>query len=173
MMKHLLGSLLIVFLTLTSAADSKEYEVKAAFLYNFAKFTEWPENALGNTDTLNLCVAGNGNIGSVVSNLQGKNIQGSVLNIQKIQGATDLDGCHILFVSASEAEQLGSLMETAANRQGLLSVSDIHGFTKRGGIIELKIINNKMRFAINLRAARAAKLQLSSKLLGLATAVER
>lgn len=173
-MQHLVGSLLSVFLAITSAADSKEYEVKAAFLYNFAKFTEWPAQTEEADGKLNLCVAGDAPIGAVLDTLQGKDVQGNALNIRRIQAATELDDCQILFVTAPRTDdQLDTLMETAVGTQGLLSVSDIDGFTKRGGIIELKIIDNKVRFAINLRAARAAELQLSSKLLGLATAVER
>lgn len=172
-MQRILGGLLAVCLSVAiGAASSIEYEVKAAFLYNFAKFTEWPATAIGDDDELNLCVAGNDSFGSVRDTLQGKEVQGHALTINKIQIVTEADDCHILFVSTSEAGRLETLMETVVGRQGILSVSDIAGFAKHGGIIELKVIDNKVRFAINLRAARQAELNLSSKLLRLATVVE-
>ncbi|MEX0828176.1 MAG: YfiR family protein [Haliea sp.] len=172
-MKRTLALLLAAGITLAAAAESKEYEVKAAFIYNFAKFTEWPAMA-GDDDNneLDLCLAGNGSFGKVLFTLQGREVQGTRLNIRKIEDVTELDDCRILYVSRSEADRVDSLMDAIADKQGVLSVSDIDGFTHHGGIIELKIINNKMRFAINLRAARQANITLSSKLLRLATAVE-
>lgn len=171
-MKRILGLLLAAGITFTVAAQSKEYEVKTAFIFNFAKFTEWPAAAVDGSSELNLCLAGNGSFGKVLATLQGKEVQGSKLNIQKVEDITDLSDCQILYVSQSEAGRVDTLMDTAAGEQGLLSVSDIDGFISHGGIIELKIVNNKMRFAINLRAARQANINLSSKLLRLATAVE-
>ncbi len=171
-MKRLLGLLLATGITITAAAESKENEVKTAFIYNFAKFTEWPAPAAEGGSELNLCLAGNGSFGKVLATLQGKEVHGSRLNIQKVEDLTDLSDCQILYVSQSEAGRLDSLMDSVAGEQGILSVSDIDGFIQSGGIIELKIVNNKMRFAINLRAARQANINLSSKLLRLATMVE-
>lgn len=171
-MKRILAIVLTAGITLTAAAESKENEVKAAFIYNFAKFTEWPATAVADDNELNLCMAGNGAFGKVLFSLQGREVQGTKLNIQKIEDISDLSDCQILYVSRSEAGRVDSLMDAIAGKQGVLSVSDIDGFTHHGGIIELKVIDNKIRFAINLRAARQANIILSSKLLRLAIAVE-
>lgn len=171
-MKRTLGLLLAASITFTAAAESKEYEVKVAFVYNFAKFTEWPATATADDSELNLCLAGNGSFGKVLFSLQGREVHGTKLNIHKVEDITDLGDCQILYVSRSEAGRVDSLMDAVTGKEGLLSVSDIEGFTHHGGIIELKVIDNKMRFAINLRAARQANIILSSKLLRLATTVE-
>ncbi len=171
LMRRILGLMVAACIALPAAAQSKESELKAAFVYNFAKFTEWPDFE-NNSANLNLCLVGNGTLGKVLSNLKGRNVRGHELNVIKVDSTTQPGDCHILYVSRSEAGNADALMNSLAGKHGLLSVSDIDGFTKSGGIIELKVVNNKMRFSINLRAAREADLTLSSKLLRLATSVE-
>ncbi len=171
-MRRILGLMIAACIALPAAAESKESELKAAFVYNFAKFTEWPAFKNNDDSDLNLCLAGNGTLGKVLSNLKGRNVRGHKLNVIKVDSTTEPGDCHILYVSRSEAGNADALMNSLAGEQGLLSISDIDGFTQSGGIIELKVVNNKMRFSINLRAAREADLTLSSKLLRLATTVE-
>lgn len=171
-MNRLLTGMLTFLMTATTVAAPTEHEVKAAFLYNFAKFTEWPASEVGAGSTMNLCFTGNGRFKSALQKLQGRDVHGHTLNIRTLSDLANPDDCHMLFISASESRRLDRLLETIADKKGLLSISDASGFSNQGGMIELKVVDNRVRFAINLGAARKAGLNLSSKLLRLAAVVE-
>ena len=169
-MKRLVISLLGLLLTPALAAAPTEYEVKAAFLYNFAKFTEWPAATADNS--LNLCLLGNGGYEKALRSLEGKAVRDQTISVQVLGSLPVPDNCQILFITASKASMLDDLTESLATHTGMLSVSDIEGFANSGGVIEFRLIDNKLRFAINLQAARALNLDLSSKLLRLAVSVK-
>lgn len=151
------------------AATPGEYEVKAAFLYNFARFVDWPEETAA-TD-LALCVLGTDPFGPALDALAGKEVQGRRLSVRRIDSGGDWSACHMLFVPESEQSRLDTLLGEFAAHHGILSVSDINGFAGRGGIIELVLDQNRVRFAINVEAATRAGLTVSSKLLRLAEGV--
>jgi hypothetical protein len=155
---------------MAAAAASLEYEVKAAFLFNFAKFVEWPPSEQG--ALLELCVLGEDPFGEVLDSLEGREIQGRALHIRRLHDAGERAGCHILFVSVSESSRLDALIAEVAGDSGLLAVSDIRGFAGRGGAIELFLDGNRVRFAVNRSAALRTGLVLSSRLLQLAVIVE-
>lgn len=169
--------LLVVFFTGWStvhslAAPDDEYSVKAAFLYNFAKFVEWPATAFNDpNDPLVICVLGQDPFGSGLDELQGKSAGKRTIAIRRFKSARDLGRCHIVFVSRPAT---GSVQDTCRSlgNNAVLTVSDIDHFAQLGGMIGLSTVENKIRFSINLKVAEQAGLKLSSQLLKLATIVE-
>jgi hypothetical protein len=156
-------------------ADSRrptEYQVKAAYLANFTKFVEWPPGAITDDDPIPVCVAGQDPFGPALdAAVNGERVGGHPLVARRIGDMRDLDGCRVLFVPSNEA-----LIESAvvsAERMPILTVSDAPDFLKRGGMIEFVLASNRVRFEINLAAARTAGLNLSSELLRVATAVRK
>jgi hypothetical protein len=149
-----------------SADVAQDVAMKAAFLYNFAKFAEWP--ALPAGVPLLVCIVGNEGIAAaLVETVRGQNISGHPLEIRRAQESAAWRACHVLFIAEAETRRsAGELGEV----KGLpvLTVSDGKGFSQASGIIELFVEGGRMRFAINVDAAEASGLRLSSRLLGLA-----
>jgi hypothetical protein len=149
-----------------SASDSA---LKAAFLFNFAKFTEWPP--LPPDQPFALCVVGDQRIAdSLAKIVRGKTIGDRGLHVPDTRGLSP-EGCHMLFVSHSEGRALKGTVD-ALKARPILTVSDGKGFAQSGGIVELVIERDQMRFIVNPKAAARAGLKLSSRLLGLARIVE-
>ncbi|HWD97546.1 MAG TPA: YfiR family protein [Bryobacteraceae bacterium] len=149
-----------------------EYQVKAAYLANFAKFVEWPPGAVTDSNPIPICVVGQDPFGPVLdATVSGESVDRHPLVARRIGSMSDVDGCRIVFVSSSEA--MAGAVLAAAERAPILTVSDVPGFLKQGGMIEFVLDANRVRFEINLAAARAAGLNLSSELLRVATAVRR
>lgn len=146
-----------------------EYELKAVFLFNFAKFVEWPPAAFaGERSPLTICVYGADPFGkSLDSVVQGERLGERALIVQRPTGVEELRDCHILFVSRSERQSLPDVI-SRVDRSPVLTVSDMDGFLKAGGIINFVLEENKVRFLINLEAAERNQLKISSKLLRLA-----
>lgn len=152
-----------------AADDLPEYRLKAAFLYNFALFTEWPAE-VGNT--LRLCVVGPDPFGAELDGLQGKAVGERRIAVQHKAGIDGLKGCQIVFIAPAAAAtgQLPRVLE-ALEGQTVLTVADSPGAARQGVALNMAVVQNKVSFEANLRAARAAQLNLSSKLLRLATEV--
>ncbi|MDH4289036.1 MAG: YfiR family protein [Aquincola sp.] len=150
-----------------AADDLPEYRLKAAFLYNFALFTEWPADVGG---TLRLCVFGADPFGGELDGLQGKAVGTRSLAVQHKTGIDALKACQIVFIAPSAAGQLARVLE-AVDGQAVLTVADSPGAARQGVALNMAVTQNKVSFEANLRAARAAKVNLSSKLLRLATEV--
>ena len=150
---------------------STEYRIKAAFLYNFTSFVTWPDNLAGESE-FTLCVFGDDPFGELLDKLAGKSVNGRQLVVRRLESLALLDQCKLVFISEMPSDQLGAAL---ALLHGLpvLTVSDIHGFTELGGIIEFRIIENKVRFDINVNAAESSGLNISSKLLSLASRFRR
>jgi hypothetical protein len=156
----------------TSGRDSKptDYEVEAAYLSNFGRFVEWPQKP-NSGEPFDICVYGPDPFGPLLDGaLRGENISGSPLVPRRVAGTDAISGCRILFISQSKETQLDALLP---NLPGVLTVSDLPGFSRRGGMIEFVVEGNRVRFEINLAVARRAGLVLSSQLLKLATTVRR
>lgn len=153
-------------------APRSEYEIKAAYLYNFARFVEWPSEAF--SDSAAAIVFGvlgaNPFGGALTRTLAGKDIDGRPVIIAAYRRAAQVDSCHVLFVGRSESEDLGRILQTLQGNP-VLTVGEDVDFARRGGIIQFVLRDNKVRFEINLRAATAARLRMSAKLLRLATVV--
>jgi hypothetical protein len=150
-------------------ATASDVSVKAALLYNFAKFAEWP--ALPRGAPIVACVVGDeGVAAALVTTVRGQNISGHALEVRRPRQADAWQACQVLYLSDAEAgraaEGLGAI-----DRLAVLTVSDGQGFSRAGGIIELYLDAGRMRFAINVDAAARSGLRLSSRLLGLARIV--
>ena len=150
-----------------AADDLPEYRLKAAFLYNFALFTEWPADVGG---TLRLCVFGPDPFGAELDGLQGKAVGERSIAVQRKTGLDGLKGCQIVFIAPAAAGQLPRVLE-ALEGQTVLTVADSAGAARQGVALNMAVSQNKVSFEANLKAAREAKLNLSSKLLRLATEV--
>jgi uncharacterized protein DUF4154 len=162
---------LAVHPTLASAAsrDVSEVAVKAAFLYNFAKFAGWP--ALKSGVTIVLCVVGDDDVADALGQIvRGHTIDGHALAVTRPEDATTWRSCHLLFIVATEARRLAGGL-AGLRSLPVLTVSDGKDFAKAGGIIELYADDERMRFDINVDASRRAGLPMSSRLLALATIV--
>lgn len=153
------------------AKISREYLIKAAILYNFAKFAEWPKTAFRDDKSpLRICVIGEDPFGPALNSLQGKTVRNRELAAGHITKVEDAAACHILFVSASESERLDTIL-AKVGALPILTVADINRFAYSGGIIALKEVDKRSRIEVNLGAADQAGLKLSSKLLRLADTV--
>ena len=145
-----------------------EYAIKAAFIYNFATFTEWPEK---NTETLNLCILGSDPFGNGLSSIEGKLVGNARLVTRQIATSDSaLRGCQMVFISESEKDGLPRILNIA-REAGILTIADMPGAARQGVMIGLLVEQTKVTFEINLDAARRARLNISSKLLRLAKAV--
>jgi len=149
----------------------QEYEVKAAFIFNFANFVEWPREAFqGDSSSLIIYVLGKDPFGNVLNSLGGKNVQGKKIVIRQAMQMEDVKECQILFISASEKRNLSSVLKSLKGRH-VLTVSDQDRFCQAGGMINLVILNKRVAFEINASAAKRAGIQISSSLLKLASDV--
>lgn len=145
-----------------------EYQVKAAFLYNFVKFVEWPAPALPLNSPVSLCVLGPDPFGGdLESTVEGRVLNGQPLRIRRSERLEDLAACHVLFISSSERAGLASVL-AALKEASVLTVGETDGFATQGGMIRLTLEENKVRFEINVHAAERARLRISSQLLRLA-----
>jgi len=164
------AALLVALLALPFRAspDSPvgEYQLKAAFLYNFARFIDWPVRGRANPGELNLCILGDSPFGSDIDPINGKTVGQATLRLRRVQ----IDGvgsCQILFIAGSESSHLE---RDSARLRGLpiLSVGDSTGFSERGIAINFYIEQSKVRFEINIDAVQRSGLTISSQLLKLA-----
>jgi len=151
------------------AQSSSEYQVKAAFLYNFARFVDWPAEAFaGSSGKLVIGVIGDDPFGGALDQaINGKMINGRPLVVLRLRWGQDLRSCHILFISSSEQKRLPQIIQSLRGAS-VLTVGDMWQFNQQGGIINLILEANKVRFEINSRGADQARLKISSKLLSLA-----
>ena len=156
----------------TQADNGSEYRLKAAFLYNFAKYVEWPPGAFASADApLLICIAGANPFGDALASLSGKTVESHPVEVRPIPAATGLEPCHIVFVGRAEQGRFKGLL-AKLGRLPILMVSDIDGFAQAGGMIGLVETEQGIRFNINLAVTRQAGLKLSSQLLKLATIVD-
>lgn len=143
--------------------------VKAAFVFNFARFTEWPSLAPGGR--LEACVFGDDSLAAALAaTTRGQQIAGRAIEVSQPPGTAAWAACHLLFVADGRAREFVQALP-AIRTQPVLTISDGNDFARLGGIIELFLEDGRMRFAINTTAADRAGLRLSSRLLGLATII--
>lgn len=183
LLRQLIGKAtrLILIVALTSsfvgtpaqAQGSSEYAVKAAFLYNFTKFVEWPSGAFGESSApLIVGVLGQDPFGGALDQiLQGKTVNGRPVLIQRLTWGQNLRACHILFICQSERKRLAQILSSLRG-MSVLTISEIAQFNQQGGIINFVIDQNKVRFEINMAAAEQGGLKISSRLLSLAKAAK-
>jgi hypothetical protein len=152
--------------------SSVEYPVKAAFLYNFARFIEWPAEAFPNEKSpIALCVFRHDPFGSALDEvLRGKSINNRELQARRVNELPALKTCQVIFISGQEDKHLPEVLITVKGASALI-VGESGEFAERGGTIQFYLEDNKLRFAVNLDAAQRARLQVSSRLLALAKIV--
>jgi len=150
-------------------ATPSEYQLKAAFLFNFAKFVEWPAEAFRKRDSaLVIGVLGDNPFDSDLERtVQNKTINGHPFTVRQLKALPEVKSCHILFISKSERRRLPEIM-TALDAANVLTVSEVDHFLQAGGMVNFVMEGNKVRFEINDEAAKRASLRISSKLLNLA-----
>jgi len=150
-----------------------EYQLKSAFIYNLAKFVEWPPSSFSSDKApMRICVLGKDPFeGALQAALNGKTLAGRPFAISAVSGPSAAAGCQILFISASERSRLPSIFASLPS-QRILTVGETQGFAEQGGIVNLWLENGRVHMEINADAAAQAKLWISSKLLNLAQIVK-
>ncbi len=154
------------------SATPGEYQLKAAFLFNFAKFIEWPPSSFANPQsTFEICILGNDPFGTAMDDLlRGKVVAEHPVVVTRRKGIEDARHCQILFISSSEQKRLPAILE-ALKGTNTLAIGETDGFAASGGVIQFTLEEQHVRFIINTDAAGRAGLQISSKLLALAKVV--
>ena len=151
-------------------AASSEYQVKAAFLYNFMKFVEWPGDGLSNPGTLTIGILGKDPFGEALDEVRDKTAKGRRIVVVHLRGIEEVRECDLLFVCASEKGRLPQILRGVQSAR-VLTVADQEGFCQAGGIINLVFVNNRVGFEVNVAAANRVRLRVSSQLLKLARLV--
>ena len=154
-------------LDLAHAQPPSEYRIKAAFLYNFVLFTEWPPDT---GEPLNLCVYGDDPFGRELDALQGKPVGGRLLAVRRTPAGGPFAECQVVFIAASAISGLPTVLGALRGRQALI-VADSPGALRGGVALNMSVAQNKVAFEANLSAARDARINLSAKLLQLAAEV--
>ena len=160
--------------------NSKEYKIKAAFLYNFFKFIEWPKEKTTDSDTITIIIIGKNPFGKAFEPLKDRQVNDKKViikhfkSIEESQPTSDqieaIRKCHVLFVCGSEKQQFRKII-SLVKEHNVLTVGDTNGFLESGGIINFVIEEQKVYFEINNNAAKQEKLNIRSKLLRLAKKV--
>jgi hypothetical protein len=172
---------LVLTIVLTTGIDLKlpaqqldEYRVKAAFLYNFAKFVDWPAEAFPTPgEPFAICVLGEDPFGRSLDDvIAGRSITERPVVVRRISDARQTGGCQILFVTSSAGKRVVSFFE-ATKHSGVLTVGEAGNPTSEGLIINFTLEGGKVRFEINLVAAADENLRFNSRLLSLATVIRR
>jgi hypothetical protein len=149
--------------------SSGEYDVKAAFLYKFASFVEWPEAS--RHEPLGICVVGQDPFGSALERVvEGKTIGGREFVVRRLKAWQAGAPCHILFIGASEKNRLLPVLGQVRH-ENILTVGDVPGFCESGGAVNLNVVESRVKLEINVDATARSGLQVSSKLLSLARIV--
>jgi YfiR/HmsC-like len=160
--------------------DSSEYLIKAGFVYNFASLVQWPSISFSQADSpIVIAVLGEDRFGSTLDRvLQGKKIDGHPFVIKRLRSVSELvksvgnpKECQILYVSAAAMPHLSEAIQTVRGLP-ILTIGEMPGFAKSGGIINLVLEDNRVRFEVNVKAAKNADLNISSRLLALARIVQ-
>lgn len=148
-----------------------EYQVKAAYLYNFARFVEWPDTAFsGPQAPFILGILGEDPFGDVFDSVHGKTVKGRTFIAKKIKDLQETTSCHILFVGASEKGRWESIFKFL-QRGSVLTVGDSEGFAKAGGVVNFVVMDKSVAFEVNVDAAARERLSFSSRLLNIAVIV--
>jgi hypothetical protein len=160
---------LLLWAAAGQAAEVSEYKLKAAYLYNFAAFTEWPADT---PSVLQLCIHGRDPFGADLAQIEGKQVGGRTLAIRPSGGLEGLKGCQLVYIAPTEINNLARILDVLRGRP-VLTVADSDGAVDQGVGINMSTVQRKVSFQVNLGTVRRAGLNLSSKLLRLATEVRQ
>jgi hypothetical protein len=153
------------------AQASREYQLKAVFLFNFAQFTDWPDSAFANEKSpIVIGVVGPDPFGSALeATIHDESIKGHPLVLEHYSRVADIKPCHMLFITQPELRHIDEIVKSVKDKP-VLTVADNDGTAATAAIIRFTLQNNKVHFRVNVEAARVAKVNLSSKLLRVADA---
>ena len=153
---------------------ASEYQVKAVFLFNFAQFVDWPADVFPDSATpLVIGILGNDPFGEVLDlTVRDERLRGRPFQVQRYRSVDEIKNCHILFISRSEGARPEVIL-AGLKQRAILTVSDADRFAERGGMIRFVTDRSRIRLQLNLEAAQAAHLTISSKLLRVAEIVRR
>jgi len=164
-----LGFCLPVSHSVAMADEIIEYQVKAAFIYNFIAFTHWPDST---SQTINLCIYGEDYFDKEIDKLQNRSVNNRHIKVVRIADLDRLKMCQAIFFSKSVSSQLSSILNDLQN-EPILTLADSPNATAQGIAINMRLTNDKIVFEINLAKVRGAGLDISSKLLQLAVKVHQ
>lgn len=155
--------------TVSQDSPPDEYQIKLAFLYNFTKFVQWPDQAFPSRQTpLLICVVGIDPFGKTLEDeLSTRKTAGHPIAVARLAPSGDLGACHIAFIRAEERKQVATILAGLKNRD-VLTVGEMPGFLESGGHVNFIFLGNSLHFSVNLAATRQAHLKLSAQLLALA-----
>jgi YfiR/HmsC-like len=155
-----------------SSATPSQAEIRAAFVFNFAKFTEWPPPAFAESTTpLAVCFLGADDVRSAFQTISmGKTVNGRPVVVREAKSSADIHDCQIVYVDPPSPGVIPGVLKNA-RQCSALAIGTSEDFLARGGMIKLVVENNRMRFDVNVGAAGRIKIRLSSKLLALARSV--
>lgn len=153
-------------------SNSAEYQLKAAFIFHFAQLVDWPADALGPENRpVILCTTGENSLfGVLEATIQGKQIGSRPLEVRHLQEKENPAGCHLLFIVGRDRRHAAAVL-AKLNNAPILTVGESDDFIQQGGMIGFCLLENKIRFDINLKSAQRANLKISSRLLLLAKTV--
>ena len=171
------------------SAQSREYQIKAAFLYNFIKFVDWPEEKMADSnEPIIIGIIGKSPFGNAFEPLKAKKIKGRSVVVKRFKGFEKLKKssgknetelgrkiealrkCHLLFICSSEKKNLKEIINSVKDHS-VLTIDGMEGFLEAGGIIKFLVEEKKIHFEINVTASKRAKLKIRSQLLRLAKKV--
>lgn len=161
------GMALTVPLVQEAAGGTREYLIKAAFVYELIKATRWPEQK---SNQILLCVRGNDPFGSAWDSIRGRPVGTRHLQIKRLEGGTPIAGCDALLIGTSSRDWWDQIRPTLAARP-VLTLSEMAGFSKAGGMVTMMNIDNKLRFDVNLSAVHRAGLNINTDALELANMI--
>jgi YfiR/HmsC-like len=151
---------------------SAEYQLKAAFLYNFAKFVEWPVDTFTDSTTpFTICALGNDPFGSSLDAIAGKTVRDRALVIKRIRSGGAVTGCQILYVSPNELPQVTGLLRIV-QKAPMLTVCDLDACAETGLMLNMRMADNRVQLDINLEAVQRTPLKVSSQLIKLTRIVK-
>lgn len=167
-----LAALLVLIAPLAHCAEvSQEFQLKGAFLFNFARFISWPQATMqSDEEPIHFCVIGTNPFGSVLSKLENKKIQNHPIKVFYLNGSSAAQKCHLAFYHSAASQQHAEI-SAHFSHQYTLNISDDAGFIKRGGDIEFIREKNKIKFIINNSQLKKRGLRPRASLLELATEV--
>lgn len=147
-----------------------EQQVRSAIVYNIARYVTWPASPASDNTVFTIGIFGQGHTTSAWSTLQSKTVQGHKISVRRFTDLDELTNCQLVFIEQSERRNLPRILAELKDYP-VLTISEIEGFSHYGGMITLRIINNRMTFEVNLKSARASGLTISSNILKLAAEV--
>ena len=153
-----------------NAPPPAEYQLKAAFVYNFIKFVEWPSGTWPTGDTFRVCLLGEVPAAAPFEDLNGQEILGRRLSVTILKSPQEALACQVLFLASLPPPRLTEVLDTLSGA-AVLTIGDTEGYARRGVMINMFLENKRIRFEINTETARSAGLRVSTKLLKLASKV--